>query len=104
MLCFYKGVEVELQSDSIGSDNQGLPADFVGIPHDLVPSERERFAVDVLKGTRYIRMALGLFLRGVTPDRKNIVGRWPTQMQELLELQQAAQIEGWAPEYWSPAP
>lgn len=98
------GVEVELMSDSIGSDNQGMPATIGGVPHELTASERLRFASEVMTGVRFIRLAMGLFLRGLTADGRNIVGRWPTQMAELRALQQQAGFEGWAPEYWSPPP
>ena len=109
----FEGVEVELQSDSIGSHNDGMPKDgtlvpdddpsALGAPHDLTPSERTRFATEVMMGVRTVRLALGLFLRG-SPDNKSIVGRWPSQMAELKALQDASGIEGWAPEYWSPPP
>eukprot|EP00040_Diaphanoeca_grandis_P043001 m.266634 g.266634 ORF g.266634 m.266634 type:complete len:630 (-) comp68502_c0_seq1:63-1952(-) len=110
----FEGVEVELMSDSIGSDNEGMPGNghlvpdndntTIGVPHDLTPSEQQRFATEVLSGTRTIRLALGLFLRGLSADGKNIIGRWPSQMRELKQLQDLSGIEGWAPEYWSPPP
>ena len=109
----FEGVEVELQSDSIGTNNNGMPMDgelvpdadpsTIGAPHDLTPSERARFATEIVKGVRTVRLALGLFLRG-SPDNKSIVGRWPSQMAELKALQDASGIDGWAPEYWSPPP
>ena len=109
----FEGVEVELQSDSIGTNNKGMPMDgklvpdadpsAIGAPHDLTPSERARFATEIVMGVRTVRLALGLFLRG-SPDNKSIVGRWPSQMAELRALQDASGIEGWAPEYWSPPP
>ena len=99
-------------ADSIGSNNEGMPGDgrlvpdddntTIGVPHDLAPSERVRFAAEVLKGVRTIRLAMGLFVRGLSPDKRGIVGRWPSQMAELKELQDQSGIEGWAPEYWSP--
>ena len=105
----FEGVQVELMSDSIGSNNQGMPGDgrlvpddsptALGCPHDLTPSERTRFASEVLTGTRTIRLAMGLYLRGLTADNRSIVGRWPSQMAELKQLQELSRIEGWAPEY-----
>eukprot|EP00037_Helgoeca_nana_P007443 m.67860 g.67860 ORF g.67860 m.67860 type:complete len:611 (+) comp18257_c0_seq1:15-1847(+) len=110
----FEGVQVELMSDSIGSDNTGMPGDgtlvpddsntTIGCPHDLTSTERVRFATEVLRGVRTIRLALGLYLRGVSANGKNIVGRWPSQMTELKQLQELSEIEGWAPEYWSPPP
>ena len=100
----FEGIMVELQSDSIGSDNEGMPDAAIGVPHDLIPEERVRFATEVLRGTRYIRLALGLYLRGVSADGQNIVGRWPEQMEELRQLHQLSGVQGWAPEYWSPPP
>ena len=47
------------------------------VPHDLTASERARFSTDLLKGFRYVRLAMGLYLRGLTPDRQNIVERYP---------------------------
>jgi hypothetical protein len=55
-------------------------------------------------GTRTIRLALGLFLRGISADGRNIVGRWPDQMAELKQLSDLSRVDGWAPEYWSPPP
>lgn len=103
------GLGVELQFDSIGSGNDGLPAATTSVPHDLVASERTRFYRDMLKvrddrGFRYCRLALGLYLRGLTADNKRIVGRWPTQMAEIRELITQSAMEGVAAEYWSPAP
>ncbi|MGI5179253.1 hypothetical protein ACQEVZ_23260 [Dactylosporangium sp. CA-152071] len=103
------GLGVELQFDSIGSGNNGLPEATTSVPHDLVTEERTRLYRDMLKvrpdrGFRYCRLALGLYLRGLTADRKNIVGRWPEQMAEIRELIQQSGIEGVAAEYWSPAP
>ena len=74
----------------------------IGAPHDLTAAERERFATEVMKGVRTIRLAMGLFLRGLGPQNRSIVGRWPSQMAELKQLQDLSGIDGWAPEYWSP--
>jgi hypothetical protein len=71
----------------------------IGAPHDLTPAERKRFATEVLRGARTIRLALGMYLRGLGPQSRSIVGRWPSQMAELRELQQLSGVEGWAPEY-----
>ena len=96
----FEGVMVELQADSIGSNNKGVPGNgtlvpdddptTIGAPHDLTPSERTRFATEVLQGTRYVRLALGMYLRGLSEDGQNIIGRWPSQMKELKELQEIA--------------
>jgi O-glycosyl hydrolase len=58
----------------------------------------------MLKGFRYVRLAMGLYVRGLTPDRQNIVERYPEQMSDLREMMQQSGIEGAAVEYWSPAP
>eukprot|EP00729_Bicosta_minor_P017345 gene17345-13789_t len=110
----FEGIQVELMADSIGSWNQGMPGDgrlvpdndrtTIGVPHNLVPSEQRRFATEVMQGVRTIRLAMGLYLRGLTSNNKSIVGRWPSQMSELKQLQDLASIDGWAPEYWSPPP
>src|SRR5688572_14193058 len=53
-----KGLGVEIQSDSIGSDNDGLPEKNVSVPHDLTAGERLRLARDLIgrgHGFRYIR-------------------------------------------------
>ncbi len=99
-----KGFGFEIQSDSIGSANRGLPEDFIGVPHDLVPSERKRFATEMLKGFRYCRLAGGLYWRGLDADGKFFQGRWPGQLPELKEMLTTAGVEGVSLEYWSPAP
>ncbi|ANJ27808.1 chitinase N-terminal domain-containing protein [Agromyces aureus] len=99
------GIGVEIQSDSIGSGNNGLPDDSPAyVPGDLIPSERQRLYDEMLTGFRYVRLAMGLYLRGVTPDGKNIVERYEGQMDDLKELIEESGIEGADVEYWSPAP
>ncbi|SIT89757.1 Ig-like domain-containing protein [Microbacterium sp. RU33B] len=99
------GIGVEIQSDSIGSGNNGLPDDSPAyVPGDLTPSERQRFYDEMLTGFRYVRLAMGLYLRGLTPDRKNIVERYSGQMEQLAEMIEESGIEGANVEYWSPAP
>ena len=46
-----------------------------------------------MQGVRTIRLAMGLYLRGLSPDNKSIVGRWPSQMAELKQLQDLSQID-----------
>ncbi|MGY0459267.1 hypothetical protein ACW14Y_03295 [Kitasatospora sp. cg17-2] len=104
-----KGLGFEIQSDSIGSGNNGMPDLVSGVPFDLVPSERTRFYQQMLKirsdrGFRYCRLALGLYHRGVTPDGKRFVDRYDGQTALLAEMIREANIEGVAAEYWSPAP
>jgi len=100
-----RGLGVELQCDSIGSGNNGLPLSTVSVPHDLMPSERLRFARDLLgrgHGFRYLRLAGGLYYRGMTPDRLQLRERWPEQLQELAQLIRESGMEGVNFEYWSP--
>ena len=47
---------------------------------------------------------MGLYIRGLTSDRKNIVERYPNQMVDLRQMIQESGIEGASVEYWSPAP
>ena len=103
------GLGFEIQSDSIGSGNNGLPEATTSVPHDLVPGERNRLYAEMLRaggaqGFRYCRLAMGLYLRGLTDDKKNVVGRWPEQMAELAEMMKKGKIEGAMVEYWSPTP
>lgn len=101
------GLGVEIQSDSIGSGNNGLPAATTSVPHDLVPSERTRFATEMIGrgyGFRYIRLAGGLYYRGLRNDGKNLVERWPEQLTELAALIRDSGAEGVNFEYWSPTP
>jgi O-glycosyl hydrolase len=98
------GLGVEIQADSIGSGNVGLPETISGVPHDLTGPEKTRFYRELLNGFRYVRLAMGLYLRGLTPDRQNIIERYPGQMAELREMIQESGIEGASVEYWSPAP
>lgn len=99
-----KGLGFEIQSDAIGSGNNGLPEKQTSVPHDLVKTERERLFKDMLKNFRYLRLAGGLYWRGLTNGDKNIVERWSTQDDELVELVKATGVEGLSFEYWSPAP
>lgn len=101
------GLGVEIQSDSIGSGNNGLPNNNVSVPHDLVQSERVRLAEELIgrgAGFRYIRLAGGLYYRGLTPDSKNLIERWPEQLEELQEMIQISGAEGINFEYWSVPP
>jgi len=98
------GFGFEIQSDSIGSGNVGLPDAPTSVPHDLVPSERQRFYQELLKGFRYCRLAGGLYWRGLDAEKRFMQGRWPEQMGELREMIEAAGVEGVSLEYWSPAP
>jgi hypothetical protein len=99
-----KGIGFEIQSDSIGSGNKGLPEATTSVPHDLVPEERERFYNEMLKGFRYCRLAGGLYWRGLNPEQKYLQPRWPDQLTELSDMIKATGIEGVSFEYWSPAP
>lgn len=98
------GLGFEIQADSIGTGNHGLPGHRVAVPHDLVPSERVRLAREMLAGFRYCRLAGGLFWRGLDAEQKQLCPRWPGQLDELRALLDDAGIEGAAFEYWSPAP
>jgi hypothetical protein len=99
-----KGLGFEIQNDSIGSGNSGMPDEVVAVPHDLTPSEKTRFYKEMLHGFRYARLAMGLYLRGLDADQKHIIERYPGQMDDLLAMQDVSGIEGFDVEYWSPAP
>lgn len=99
-----KGLGVEIMSDSIGSGNDGLPEKVVCVPHDLVPSEQMRFYKEMLTGFRYLRLAMGLYLRGLDSTQQHIVERYPGQMEGLFNLTYFSGMEGIDVEYWSPAP
>jgi len=99
------GIGFEIQSDSIASGNQGLPAATTSVPHDLVPAERERFYREMLKGFRYCRLAGGLYWRGEDhPDQQFLKPRWAAQLTEIRDMLKAADVEGVSFEYWSPSP
>ncbi len=98
------GIGFEIQSDAIGSGNNGLPKEKHAVPHDLTPSERERFAKEMLKGFRYCRLAGGLYWRGLDPEQKYLQPRWPEQLEEIRQMMEWAGVEGVSLEYWSPAP
>ena len=98
------GIGFEIQSDAIGSGNTGLPEDRHAVPHDLIPSERERFAREMLAGFRYCRLAGGLYWRGLDPEKKYMQPRWETQLEEIRQMMEWAGVEGVSLEYWSPAP
>ena len=99
-----RGIGFEIMADSIGSGNQGLPEETIGVPHDLVPVERTRLCHEMLKGFRYCRLAGGLFWRGLDAEKKHLRPRWPEQLDELREMIRIANIEGVSFEYWSPPP
>lgn len=99
-----KGIGFEIQSDSIGSGNNGLPEAPIAVPHDLIASERDRLATEMLRGFRYCRLAGGLYFRGLDSEQKYLQPRWPEQLQELDRLLDLAGVEGVSLEYWSPAP
>ncbi|RAV29577.1 glycoside hydrolase [Sinomicrobium soli] len=97
-----EGLGVELQSDRMGPDY--VNSDPVnGVPYELTSAEKQRLA-EKMTGFRYIRLAMGLWFRGTTPDNKNIVERYPGQLQSIKDLITDAGIEGISMEYWSPAP
>jgi hypothetical protein len=100
-----------LQSDSIGSGNNGLPVANTSVPNDLVgtyetvtpfvrfliapctaqvPAEKTRFFTDMLRGFRYCRLALGLYFRGLDASQRHIIERWPGQAAGLAEMAQVA--------------
>jgi hypothetical protein len=98
-----KGLGFEIQSDSIGSGNDGMPDEVVAVPHGLTATEKVRFYQEMLHGFRYARLAMGLYLRGNDAEKKHIVERYPGQMDDLRSMQQVSGIEGFDVEYWSPA-
>ncbi len=99
-----KGLGFEIQSDSIGSGNVGMPEEVVAVPHDLTPAEKDRFYKEMLHGFRYSRLAMGLYLRGNDAEQKHIVERYAGQMDDLRAMQNISGMEGFDVEYWSPAP
>lgn len=98
------GLGIEVQSDSIGSFNQGLPEETWSVPHDLTESERQRLYKDMLSGFRFLRLATGLYYRGTDTEGKHLRERWGTQNEELAEMIRVSGIEGADWEYWSPTP
>ncbi len=104
-----KGLGFEIQSDSIGSGNNGLPSTVSGVPYDLTATERTRFYQQMLKvrsdhGFRYCRLALGLYYRGTDSTGKYLQDRYPGQAALLAEMISQSAIEGVSAEYWSPTP
>ena len=97
------GLGFEIQSDDFGVTYENNDR-ITGVPYDLIPSERTRLGKEMLSGFRYMRMAMGLWFRGMTDDRKNLVERYPGQVSTLLQLIEDAGVEGISMEYWSPAP
>ena len=98
-----RGLGFEIQSDSYGPEwNESDPV--AGVPYELLPEERTRLNGEVLKGFRYMRLALGIWFRGLTEDRKNYVSRYDGQLEGLVQMMNQAQVEGISLEYWSPAP
>lgn len=98
------GLGIEIQSDSIGSGNNGLPEAYNSIPHDLTQEARHRLYSEMLTGFRFMRMAGGLYYRGTDEEGKHLRERWDTQNEELAELMEKSGIEGIDLEFWSPTP
>ena len=98
-----EGIGVELQSDAFGPNYKNTDA-IKGVPHELTASERYRLSTEMLTGFRYMRIAAGLWFRGVTADGKNIVERYPGQAKGILDLMKNAGMEAISYEYWSVAP
>ncbi len=99
-----RGLGFELQCDSLGGWNQGMPDELLSVPHDLVPEERQRLYREMFKGFRYCRLAAGVFWRGLDREGKHYQGRWPEQMDGLREMMKESGLRGVSLEYWSPAP
>lgn len=98
------GLGIEIQSDSIGSNNNGLPSAYNSVPHDLAQEARDRLYSEMLTGFRFMRMAGGLYYRGTDAEGKHLSERWDTQNEELAELMEKSGIEGIDLEFWSPTP
>jgi len=99
-----KGLGVEIYSDGLNLNNDGMDMTDRGMLHDITPAERQRVYKEMLKGFRYLRLAGGLYLRGMDEEKKQLRGRWPEQMDELSELMKESGVEGFSFEYWSPLP
>ncbi|MCK9508542.1 MAG: hypothetical protein M0Q54_08890, partial [Pigmentiphaga sp.] len=97
------GLGVEIQSDRFGP-NYVNSDPIAGAPYELTSSEQKRLATEVVSGFRYLRLAMGLWFRGTTEDRKHIIERYPGQLESIKNLISDAGIEGISLEYWSPAP
>jgi len=87
------GLGFEIQSDSIGSGNNGLPEAHTSVPHDLTPSERKRFAKEMLTGFRFCRLAGGLYWRGTDAEGKHLKARWPEQLEEIRQMMEDGGVE-----------
>ncbi|WP_394923627.1 Ig-like domain-containing protein [uncultured Robinsoniella sp.] len=99
------GLGIEVQSDSIGSGNNGLPeSQLRSVPYGLIQSERERLYKDMMSGFRYVRFPGGLYYRGVDEEGKHLQERWDTQNEELAEMIEMSGVEGIDFEFWSPTP
>lgn len=99
-----KGLGVEIYSDALNLHDDGMNMTDYGMLHDITRPERQRVYKEMLKGFRYLRLAGGLYLRGMDKEKKQLQGRWPEQMDELSELMRESGVEGFSFEYWSPLP
>src|SRR5690606_24241669 len=54
-----KGLGVEIYSDMLNNQSDGMDMPARGIPHELVPAERTRLYKEMLTGFRYARLAGG---------------------------------------------
>ena len=87
-----KGLGFEIQADMNAAADVNNDNGPVGVPMDLVPAERKRLAEEMLKGFRYMRVGMGIWFRGVTPDKKNIVERREGQAEALVQLMKDAAL------------
>ncbi len=99
-----KGIGVEIYSDQLNNGSDGMDMAQKGMLHDITLAERTRLYKEMLTGFRYARLAGGLYLRGMDENKKQLRGRWPTQMTELSEMVKGSGMEGVSFEYWSPLP
>src|SRR5690606_30057914 len=99
-----KGIGIEIYSDQLNNNSDGMNMKQKGMLHDITPAERTRLYKEMLTGFRYARLAGGLYLRGMDAEKKQLRGRWPTQMAELQEMVAGSGMEGVSFEYFSPLP
>ena len=84
------GFEIQSEIDAAADvNNENRP---LGVPYDLVPSERKRLAEEMLKGFRYMRVGMGIWFRGVTPDHKNMIERNDGQAEAMVQLMKDAGV------------
>lgn len=86
------GWGIEVQFDSISNECSTEDTD-VAVPHSLRPEWRERLYDEVLRHFRYLRLAMGLYVRGELEEGRVYTGRKPWVLSDIRDLVEGNEME-----------